>query len=243
MRYAVISDIHGNLEAFNAILRTLSKEHIDAFCSLGDIVGYGAEPSAAIKLLRSLGPKVSIAGNHDWGVLGLANIDYFSADAAVAVKWTSGVIDDADREYLKGLPLTHVSGDVTMVHGSLEDPEMFNYILTMADVHNNFSVMKTGIVFVGHSHVPGIFRKREGSDVEILEAQNVAIEEGARYIVNAGSVGQPRSGDPRASCVIYDDADRTIRIMRTVYDIAAAQKKIIAAGLPASLASRLSEGT
>lgn len=243
MRYAVISDIHGNLEAFKAVLQALSEDRIDGFYSLGDIVGYGADPSAAIKLLRSLDPKASIAGNHEWGVLGLTKLDYFNADAAAAVRWTTGVLDEKDRGYLKGLPLTHVSGKVTIVHGSLENPEEFNYIFTPADAGDSIIMMKTPICFVGHSHAPGIFRKRKGGTVEIFIGSKVDIEDGAHYLVNAGSVGQPRDGDPRASYVIYDETNGTVEIRRTVYDIETARKKIIAAGLPASLADRLREGS
>lgn len=241
MRYAILSDIHGNLEALESVLKSAKDEGADAYISLGDIVGYGADPVAAIKMVRSLDPRASIAGNHDLGAVGMADMSDFNKFAKAAIEWTAGILGDEERGYLKGLELTHVEWGMTLVHGSMEDPESFNYILDIGDVRVTMELMKTPVCFVGHSHAAAVYREKSG-EIERLKAGEVDTEDGCRYIVNAGSVGQPRDFDPRASYVIYDDKSGRIELKRVSYDIAAAQKKIIDAGLPAFLAYRLSDG-
>jgi len=241
MRYAILSDIHGNLEALEAVVKATKADKVDAYISLGDIVGYGADPIAAIKIVQSLNPKASIAGNHDWGALGMVDIDDFSKFAQAAIEWTAGILRDEDREYLKNLELMHVEWGMTLVHGSLENPESFNYILDTGDVYITMELMKTPISFVGHSHATAVYREKSGN-IERLDSAKVKIEKGCRYLVNVGSVGQPRDLDPRSSYVVYDDLAATIELRRAAYDIAAAQRKIIDAGLPAFLAYRLQDG-
>lgn len=226
MRYAVISDIHANLEAFKAVLKRLETEDISSYISLGDIVGYGADPSECIRLLRSLGPSASIAGNHDWGVAGLFGIDGFSAHARAAALWTRKELKDPEIGYLRSLPAVHINKKFTLVHGSLEEPEEFNYILTKADAARSMGLLATPLLFVGHSHSACVY----------------SFEGGEKRVVNAGSIGQPRDRDPRASFVIYDDDTLDVKIVRVEYDIEKARKKIIDAGLPVFLGDRLREG-
>lgn len=241
MVYAIVSDIHANLEAFDAVREAIGRDSVDASVSLGDIVGYGADPVATIDGIRDLGPVVSVAGNHDYGVAGLTDIGSFNEHARRGVEWTRSVLDQARRAYLSSMELVRTHAGMTFVHGSLDDPAAFNYILSAHDARSTIEAMSTQIVFVGHSHYAGIYRGR-GGRVTRVGCGQVAIEDGFRYVVNAGSVGQPRDGDPRAAYVVYDDRRRVVEVRRVPYDIRAAQQKILDAGLPAALAERLREG-
>ncbi len=226
MRYAVLSDIHGNLEAFRAVLERLESERVDSYISLGDIVGYGADPSECIRLVRSLSPSISIAGNHDRGVAGTFGLGGFSEHAGTAVLWTRKTLEAQELEYLKSLPVVHKNKNFMLVHGSLEKPEEFNYILTNSDAADSMRLTAASLLFVGHSHMAGIYD----------------LEGGTKRVVNAGSVGQPRDRDPRAGFAIYDDDTADVKIVRVDYDIERARKKIIDAGLPSFLGDRLREG-
>ena len=241
MRYAIISDIHGNLEAFQAVLDALSEEDIDTYLSVGDCIGYGANPKECIELLRSLNPEVLIAGNHEWGVLGLKEADYFNELAQYAISWTRKILDKDEIEYLKSFSLVYEDDKMTLVHGTLNMPEEFYYILDTDDAEAAMGRMRNSLCFVGHSHVPGVFASNHHK-VEILESQSIRLEYERKYIINAGSVGQPRDGDPRASYVVYDTENPTLEIRRVEYDVKKAQGKILKAGLPTRLADRLSEG-
>jgi len=241
MRYAILSDIHGNLEAFQAVLNALSEERIDSCLFLGDVLGYGADPKECIKLLKLLNPVVSIAGNHEWGVLDKTDILYFNDVAKEAILWTKKAIDNDDIEYIKSFSLVYEDEKMTLVHGTLNMPEEFYYIFDVEDAYVTMSQMKNALCFVGHSHVPGIFAS-DHTKVEYLEKMDIRVDYERRYLINIGSIGQPRDGDPRASFAIYDDEEFKIEIKRTEYDIRKAQEKIIKAGLPSQLAERLAEG-
>ena len=241
MRYGLISDIHGNLEALEAVLAELKKERVNKYLCLGDIVGYGANPKECIEIVRALKPAALIAGNHEWGVLGLLELSYFNEQAQAAIEWTGNIISGSDAEYLKTAKLFYSAGDTTLVHGSLEEPKEFFYIFDANDTYKTFRLLKTKMCFVGHSHVPGIFYFDGHKPAKVKDVK-VKIERDKQYVVNIGSVGQPRDGDPRAAFAIYDEGDSTVEIKRVSYDIEAAQRKIVAAGLPANLASRLAEG-
>ena len=241
MCYYVLSDIHGNLEALQAVLDDISKDKKGEYLSAGDIVVYGADPKACIKIVKSLSPKVLIAGNHDWGAIGLADIEYFNEYAKEAVIWTKGVLIKNESNYLKSFSLVHIDKTFTVVHGSLNSPENFYYILNSVEAYFTFNLMKTSLCFIGHSHIPGTFCL-DGNRVDYTTKTKIKIENSKKYIVNAGSIGQPRDGDPRASYAIYDEDKGEVEIKRVVYDVGRAQKKILGAGLPKLLASRLSEG-
>jgi predicted phosphodiesterase len=240
MRYAVISDIHSNFEALRAVIDALAKENIDKYLCLGDVVGYGADPIACMNLLKTLKPEILIAGNHDWGVLGQTDIEYFNDAAKAAIEWTKGLIKKDEAEYLRSFKLIYEGVKFVLVHGSINSPDEFNYILNDYDAYRTVKLMKVPLCFVGHSHVAGIFYSDER--VRYLTAMDVKISPEKKYIVNVGSVGQPRDGDPRASYAIYDETEGSIEIKRVEYDIKTCQKKIIAAGLPNILAIRLSQG-
>lgn len=240
MKYAIFSDIHGNLEAYQAVLNSLKGEGRVKYICVGDIVGYGADPEECIHITKRLGPIV-IAGNHDWAAVNKTALDYFNDYAKKAVQWTSGEINADEKQYLKALELIYISKDMTVVHGTLMRPEMFEYAFDYATAHRMLKLMETSIAFIGHTHVPGIFSLNKDR-VEYGSGPTVKISASKKYLVNVGSIGQPRDGDPRASYCIWDTNSGKIEIRRVDYDIEKTQKKIIDAGLPEFLAKRLSEG-
>ena len=241
MRYALISDIHGNLEALEAVINVLGTERIGAYLCIGDVVGYGANPKECIEIVRSLKPEVLIAGNHERGALGFLDIEYFNENAQEAVAWTKKILKSADLDYLKSFDLVRSIKNMTLVHGSLEAPEKFYYIFNKDDASGTLRLSRTQLCFVGHSHVAGIFRFDGNAPVEV-NSFKTAIEPDMKYVINIGSVGQPRDGDPRASFAIYDEEAAIMEIRRVRYNIEAASAKIMAAGLPPRFASRLAVG-
>ena len=241
MRYGLIADIHGNLEAFEAVLEALAKERIDTYLCIGDVVGYGANPKECIKKVRSLEPKALVAGNHEWGALGSLGLDYFSELACQAIIWTKSVLSGDELEYLGSFKLLAADKKLTLVHGSLEEPKEFLYIFDSNDARGTFGLLKTQLCFVGHSHIPGIFYC-DGKTPGTINGMKAKIEPGKKYIINIGSIGQPRDGDPRASFAVYDEDSSAVEIKRVAYDVEKAKTKILAAGLPKRLASRLAEG-
>lgn len=241
MRYALISDIHGNLEAFEAVLGAIKKEGVDKYLCIGDIVGYGADPEKVLSLVQSLSPEAIVAGNHEWGLVERLDLDYFNEEAKEAVLWTKKMLDKGAIDYFKSFDLTYEKGEVTLVHGSLESPEEFHYIMDEGDAYITSQLSKTRLCFVGHSHMPGIFYCADDA-MKRAKRGKVKIDPDKKYVVNIGSIGQPRDGDPRASYCIYDSSENTIEIKRVAYDIDTAKDKILKAGLPSSLAYRLLEG-
>lgn len=241
MRYAIISDIHGNLEAFRAVLDALSGERIDAYLSMGDVVGYGADPKECLKLLKSLEPQVLIAGNHEWGVLGQLEMEDFNDLARDAVIWTRNILDKDEIEYIKSFQLVHEDESMTLVHGTLNMPEEFYYIFDADDAYATMNQMKNYLCFTAHTHVPAVFRS-DHDKIETPEEKNIKIDTDRRYVINAGSIGQPRDGDRRAAYAIYDDEESVVELKRVEYDVKKAGEKILKTGLPARLAYRLAEG-
>jgi predicted phosphodiesterase len=239
MRYAVISDIHGNLEAFEAVLEAISKDKVDKYLFLGDVVGYGADPSTCIRLLKSIAPAIMITGNHEWGVLNQIDISYFNDAARSALVWNRDTLDQSDIAFIKSFELVYEGKEFSMVHGELSSPEEFSYILNDYDAYHNMKSMKSPICFVGHSHVAGVYYS--GTRVKFT-TDKILIEPNKKYVVNAGSVGQPRDSNPLAAYVIYDDKESTVEVKRVAYDIKKAQDKILQAGLPPILAYRLAQG-
>jgi predicted phosphodiesterase len=240
MRWGIFSDIHSNLEAFRAVLAALAKEQIDKYLFLGDIVGYGADPSECIAEIKKLSPEI-IAGNHDWASVGLFDIAYFNPQAKAAVLWTSQNISDEDKQFLRNLRLIYQEDELTLVHGSLCNPEQFKYIVDIYSAKENFPQLHTKICFIGHTHAPVIFAQ-EGERYTTTVQSKIRLEDYQNYIVNVGSVGQPRDGNPQAAYVVYDSEKKLVQIKRVFYDIIRAQQRIIKAGLPRILAERLAVG-
>jgi diadenosine tetraphosphatase ApaH/serine/threonine PP2A family protein phosphatase len=240
VRYAVLSDIHGNLQALRAVLRD-AEERTDAVLCLGDVVGYGADPSACIDLI-SAQARALVAGNHEYAVAGQMDLAWFNRYARVAAEWTREHVDAECASYLGALPLTAEVDDATLVHASPRHPEEWDYLVTIDDGLSAFEAFATRLCFVGHSHVPAVWSLGSSGPDYARGDVDVALDAGRRYIVNVGSVGQPRDHDPRAAYAIWDLEERRVSVRRIAYDIASARARIEAAGLPQFLAERLSSG-
>jgi diadenosine tetraphosphatase ApaH/serine/threonine PP2A family protein phosphatase len=212
--------------------------------SVGDLVGYGADPSAVISRLQEVGASV-VLGNHDAAAIGsLVDLAYFNAFARSAALWTRKVLAEEEFAYLRSLPLTLRDRNFVLVHGSLDRPDEFNYIQTTRDAERSIACLDTHVCFVGHSHVPVGFLS-SSSDPKRIEYSfdgEIDLSRSDRVLINVGSVGQPRDEDPRAVAAIYDDDDRRLTFRRVPYDIDRAAGKILAAGLPRVLAERLRFG-
>lgn len=243
MRYAIISDLHSNLRAFQAVLEHLEVGGpVEEIWCLGDVVGYGPSPNECISLLRSY-PHVCIAGNHDWAAVGRLDIADFNPEAASAALWTSRQLRPESRAFVEALPLTLTRGDFTLAHGTPLNP-IWEYLLSERAARVSFTHFGTRYCLVGHSHVPVLFHLDEEGRVGLQDMPRdrpFRLEAG-RWILNPGSVGQPRDGDPRASYVVYEGDTEEFRQFRVAYDIAATQRRMLELGLPRMLAERLSYG-
>ncbi|AKG54254.1 diadenosine tetraphosphatase [Dehalogenimonas sp. WBC-2] len=245
MRYAIIADIHANLEALTAVVADIeSRGQIDEYWVLGDITGYGSDPRACIEIVKNLSDTV-VAGNHDLAAVRrhTGQSFNFNADAAAAVHWTETQLTAEDITYLHSLPLTIERRGFTLVHGSPCQPDR-EYVSSVHVAHQNFSQLKTPHAMVGHTHQPAIFKQEDDGGTVYLPfhpGAGVMLQKG-RFIINPGSVGQPRDGDPRASYTVYDSDTACIRLFRVDYDIAATQAKIKSQNLPLYLATRLEKG-
>ena len=237
MRYAILSDIHGNLEALDAVLADAAP-HADAVLCLGDIVGYGADPVACIERVSERAHAV-VAGNHEHGVAGLLDLGWFNPRARAAAEWTRRRLDDDHRTWLASRPLVLEIDDATLVHASPAKPAEWDYLVSAEDGYEVFSAFATRVCFVGHSHCPGVWSVGSSGPGHDPGGADVELERGRRYLINVGSVGQPRDRDPRAAYALWDVDDHRVAIRRVPYDLATARRKILAAGLPRPLAERL----
>ncbi len=243
MRCLVLSDIHSNLEAFEAVLEDAGS--VDRVWCLGDVVGYGPDPNACVELLRSL-PHLCIAGNHDWATLGKLDLRDFNPDARQANLWNREQLAPDNLAYLEALPEALVEGPFTLVHGSPRYP-IWEYIIYDSTAQANFEFFDTSFCFVGHTHTPVIFRLDTGGDGDVCESLPPSLNEpmnlGAeRLIINPGSVGQPRDGDPQASYAILDTEALTVAHRRVAYPVEKTQAKMMEHDLPMRLAVRLVYG-
>lgn len=238
--YAILGDIHANYDALSAVLNDCRDNGVTDFLCTGDVVGYNACPSECLKVIRDLGCPV-VKGNHDHYVASVANLSDFQPHAAYVVEWTRNRLTEEELAYLADLPYTAMAPGISIVHSTMDHPENFGYVFDNLEAEVNFSQQKTPLCFHGHTHVPMIYEKQLGG-VYRIDPQVFKLPMGRKYFVNVGSVGQPRDGDPRAAYVLYDVAARTIQFRRVEYDIAAAQARIRAAGLPERLAERLALG-
>ena len=238
MRYAILGDVHANLEALSAVIKQCKNEGARRFFCVGDIVGYGANPSEAIAKFIEVGI-VSVAGNHDWAVAGKISTENLNETAAKAAVWTQKKVRPTDVEYLNALALIFKNDDFLMVHGSLNHPQQFHYLTDIEEAADTFYLMDRRVCFVGHTHVPRIFVRHGERSLLTDTYKPLELRPDFKYIVNVGSVGQPRDGNPHACYCIYDPDLERIEIKRVAYHIHAAQTKIMQAGLPESLGSRL----
>ncbi|MFQ5750491.1 MAG: metallophosphoesterase family protein [bacterium] len=241
MKYAIISDIHGNLEALESVLAAIEKKKVDSLICLGDVVGYGPNPNECVEIIKEKA-EIILAGNHDYAPLGKLDMTYFNPWARSAIEWTADQLTQSSIDFLLSLPLKIELDGFTIVHATPFNPEDWNYIITIGDAVRNFPEFKGQICFVGHSHVPLVVAVNEIEDYRVIRNNPVLIESKLRYIINVGSVGQPRDFIPQAAYALYDTNENTYQLLREKYDIAETQNKIIKSGLPEFLAERLELG-
>src|SRR5215468_12346327 len=246
MRYLILSDIHSNDEALAAVLARVRRKKFDRVAVLGDFVGYGANPNHVIDRIRKIRRrKTMIRGNHDKVVAGLDPGDLFNPIALAAARWTTGKLTPQNRRFLQALPLgpAAVDGSFLICHGSPRDEDA--YIFSDRDAFLNFEENDASVCFFGHSHIPSIFTlEPHGIRVEVAgpERETRRLEDGHRYLINPGSVGQPRDRNPDAAFAVYDSRTRVVSFERVPYDVEGARRKIYEAGLPWMLGDRLVVG-
>ena len=240
MRLAILSDIHGNLEALEAVLADARERRCTEFVCLGDVVGYNANPRECVERIRALECPV-VKGNHDEEATLSTSAEHFNELAERAIEWTRDSLPEQEKEWLRALPLQMRVHDFTIVHATLDTPGQWGYVFSKLDAVASFTYQRTPVCFFGHTHVPTVFVRDQGG-VRQERKEHIRIEPGRKYFINAGSVGQPRDGNWRAAYCIYDVANDLVELVRVKYDVATAQKKIENAGLPELLAERIAIG-
>ena len=242
MRYAIISDIHGNLEALQAVLLDIGTQSIDHLLCLGDIVGYYPDPDECCRLVQE-NVKISVAGNHDFAAIGRIDTNNFTYYAFTAMEWTKQHLNSASLAYLRSLPLTYEIDSMFLTHSSPTSPSDWIYLFPDSEdvVFETFNNLIYRINFIGHTHWPSIMIQDKGKIV-LSNQHSIALKEDQFYLINAGSVGQPRDFDHRSSYAIYDTGAATISMHRVEYDYFKTQKKILDNNLPYFLAERLEKG-
>ena len=268
-RYAILSDIHGNLEALQEVLSKCRELDIDQYISLGDVVGYNANPAECLEIVRNLPLAASVRGNHDeYASSESDGVAGFNPNARIAIQWTADQLTPEDKNWLGAQPMrTQIAAQgITVVHATLDTPENWGYIFDTHHAADNFAYQWTALCFCGHSHVPVAFCKKpiasgneraidslvdwifnsqdesKNTDFDTADELRITYKNGHKYLFNIGSIGQPRNSDPRASFAVLDTDTKTVSRFRIPYDIEAVQKKILDAGLPERLARRLAVG-
>jgi diadenosine tetraphosphatase ApaH/serine/threonine PP2A family protein phosphatase len=241
MKAAVISDIHSNLEALQAVLKDIKKRRIKKIFCLGDLVGYGANPNECVDLCLKESDAI-VAGNHDWALVGKTDINRFNPVAAQAIRWTKKHITEANFDKLKDLPLTQTTSGIMLVHAAPRSPEEWAYLTAFSDFQEAFNSFSEPLCFIGHTHIPCAAFQDANSYMDVIRENPFPLIPKRRFIINVGSVGQPRDYDPRACYGIYDGNNATMEIIRIEYNIPLTEQKIMDAGLPEILAQRLSVG-
>jgi diadenosine tetraphosphatase ApaH/serine/threonine PP2A family protein phosphatase len=245
VRYLILSDIHANLEALETVLGASPPDTFDGVLVLGDLVGYGADPNAVVDRVRSLNPLAVIRGNHDKAACGLDDGSSFNQIARFAAAWTSETLTPDNRQYLRDLPAGPVliDGQIEICHGAPFDED--HYIFDGQDARRALDASERPLCLFGHTHLPVIFFDESGQLSGVIPEdpqQEVRLHNGVRLLVNVGSVGQPRDGDPRAGYATFDSGGPALVLHRIPYPVEIAQRKIVAAGLPQTLANRLAIG-
>jgi predicted phosphodiesterase len=239
MKFAIIADIHANLEAFQVVLADIKQQKCTHYACVGDVVGYGANPKECLEIVRKIGMPC-VKGNHDEYCSSEGQLDGFNPHAAEAVNWTRGQLSEEERQWLRDLKYFRMVTSFSMVHATLDGPQRWGYVFDKLAASASFTYQNTGVCFFGHTHVPVAFIR--DTVVRGGTYSKFKVEKGKKYFVNVGSVGQPRDNNPKAAYVVYDLDEGMIELRRLDYDIPAAQKKILDAGLPPRLAERLAYG-
>ena len=240
MKLAIISDIHANLEALEVVMRDIELQQAEKVICLGDTIGYGADPIPCLELAEQR-CDIRLMGNHEYAVLGKLPSQQINKTAKIALSWTQHQMEDNAMSRIAGLPMTASLNDLFFVHASPWEPDRWRYVLSVGEADAAFKSFDQRICFNGHSHLPMIFASSE-DQIRVKAGHHFQPNEETRYIVNVGSVGQPRDNDPRACYVTYDTAEDEIEYHRVDYDIAKAQHKMRQAELPAMLIQRLQSG-
>lgn len=241
MKYAILGDIHSNLEALNAVIEKAEECGVDKYLCIGDIVGYNADPCECVEMVRGLNMEVVTKGNHDEQASSDNELVGFNPQAAMAIEWTRAQLSDEQKVWLASLPYRQTVGTkVTLVHATLDMPHMWGYIFDKFSAGVCLGYQFTQVCFFGHTHVPLAFEKY--NDIVGGKYREVSFLPGHKYLINVASVGQPRDGDPRAGFVVYSPEDKKVTLHRVEYDLKTSQKKILEAGLPERLAQRLAYG-
>ena len=241
MRVGIFSDVHANFEALEIVLKAIEYEGVDKTICVGDLVGYGPDPNQCVEKVMEMADIV-VAGNHDYAACGMLSTEYFNEYARMAIDWTSRVLDTKFIDILSNLPLTVTEDGITIVHATPEAPSGWHYILDVADAHKSFKALKNSLCFVGHSHIPVAFVQDQNGRISIRNPSEVEIKMGEKYIINVGSVGQPRDGDPRTTYGILDTDKKKFWLKRLPYPVEEVQKKMREEHLPPYLINRLSVG-
>jgi predicted phosphodiesterase len=239
MKFALFGDIHANLEALQAVLEDARARQCTHFVCLGDLVGYNANPVECLDIVRDMGCPV-VKGNHDEEASANNDLTGLNPLAEAALRWTKAQIDDERKQWLRQLKMVRQVRDFTIVHATLDSPDSWAYVMNKFDAMASFSYQFTQLCFYGHTHTPKIYIKEDS--VYSVDRTGISLKSGTKYFINCGSVGQPRDGDWRASYATYDVVGKRVEIHRLEYDIETAQSKIIHAGLPEMLATRLGLG-
>lgn len=245
MRYLILSDMHGNWDAFDAVLQQVAKESFDVRLVLGDLVGYGASPNEVVRAVREMQDVIVVRGNHDKVVSGIDSGENFNHVALEAARWTAQQLDEDHLAYVRDLPQgpRDVAEGLIICHGSPLDEDA--YVFSDYDAFEIFANSTTPVTFFGHTHVPSLFAYGGASGIEVRPLRDqgsLVLRSEVRYLLNPGSIGQPRDRDPRAAYMTYDGDTRTVTWHRLPYAISQAQDRIRKAGLPDVLADRLAVG-
>jgi len=241
MRCAVLGDIHANLHALEAVLEDARSYGCTEFRFLGDAVGYGAFPSECVDILRKL-PGLAVMGNHDQAAATDLALEKFSETARVSLEWTRPRLSADQKGWLAALPPRRQLRGTILVHAGLDSPLSWGYIRSKDAAEMSFAYQGAPLCFIGHTHVPQAFQHRVG-EFPLTEGEGFALQPGSKYLINAGSVGQSRDGDPRAAYIIHDEEEQGIWLRRIAYDTEAAAAAVRAAGFPEKLATRLITGS
>jgi predicted phosphodiesterase len=242
MLRAVLSDIHSNLEALEAVLADVGRVGVSEILCLGDFVGYGASPNECIERLRPI-VTAAVAGNHDVAVCGRIRLGSFGSNAAQAARWTGTILTPQSQAYLESLPITVRHAGALLVHSSPSEPQAWHYVLEVGQARAEFDTFMESLCLVGHLHRPGAYRlDRVTGQVAYSREPEIPLDPEGRFLVIVPSVGQPRDGDPRSGYLLWDDGRGWLRQVRVDYDFGAARQRILDAGLPSFLGDRLQWG-
>lgn len=241
MKFALISDIHGNLQALEAVLADCAKQKVEAVHCLGDVVGYGGDPGPCLELVDK-SCTIKLLGNHEYAAMGKLSTEVMNQVARTSLQWTREQLTDRHFGIMAEFAIDATRDNLYFVHASPCEPEKWRYVLTAWEATKAFDALKSPICFVGHTHLPMIFSERPDRSIRQQVGHDIEPDPDNRYIINIGSVGQPRDNDPRACYVVFDTAEQALSYRRIEYNLALAQQKMTEAHLPQMLIDRLQAG-